>query len=111
MEVATRNKSGVTVLVPKGKLIGGDEVFRDEVQRVVASGARKLLVDLWAVTAADEEGVNELVEAHMKMRRTGGKVKLVNLPSQVADVLQMTHMDTLFEVFENMDMALAPDAW
>ncbi|HRC84689.1 MAG TPA: STAS domain-containing protein [Thermoanaerobaculia bacterium] len=109
MKVEVRQSSDVTILDLKGKItIGtGDIALRDAVMEAVDSGATKVLINLGQVTTIDSSGVGELVSAYTTVTNRGGKLKLVNLPSKVADILQITQLITVFEVFDNENDALA----
>jgi anti-sigma B factor antagonist len=73
----------------------------------LADGARKLLIDLGDVATIDSSGVGELVSAFTTVTNRGGKLKLVNLPPKVNDILQITQLITVFETFDNVDEAIA----
>lgn len=109
MQIDKRVRDGVTILDVEGKVtIGkGDVALREAVQEVLNAGATKILVGLGKVTTIDSSGVGELVSALTTVTNRGGKLKLVNLPPKVNDILQITHLITVFEVFENENDAIA----
>lgn len=109
MHIDKRVRDGITVLDVEGKVtIGkGDVALREAVQEALNAGASKILVGLGKVTTIDSSGVGELVSALTTVANRGGKLKLVNLPPKVNDILQITHLITVFEVFENENDALA----
>ena len=57
-------------------------------------------------TRIDSSGVGELVSAYTTVTNRGGKLKLVNMPPKVSDILQITQLITVFEVFETEDEAV-----
>jgi anti-sigma B factor antagonist len=65
-----------------------------------------VLINLRDVTTIDSSGVGELVSAFTTATNRGAKLKLVNLPAKVNDILQITQLITVFEVFENEDEAI-----
>jgi anti-sigma B factor antagonist len=109
MKIDKREKGGVTILDVEGKItIGkGDVALRDAVQQALGEGAKKLLIELGRVSTIDSSGVGELVSAFTTVTNRGGKLKLVNLPPKVNDILQITQLITVFEVFDNEDEAIA----
>lgn len=109
MKIDKREKGGVTILDVEGKItIGkGDVALRDAVQQALADGAKKLVIELGRVSTIDSSGVGELVSAFTTVTNRGGKLKLVNLPPKVNDILQITQLITVFEVFDNEDEAIA----
>ena len=109
MKIDKRVKDGVTILDVEGKItIGkGDVALRDAVQQALGEGAKKLLIELGRVSTIDSSGVGELVSAFTTVTNRGGKLKLVNLPPKVNDILQITQLITVFEVFDNEAEAIA----
>jgi anti-sigma B factor antagonist len=109
MKIDKRDKGGVTILDLEGKItIGkGDVALREAVQQALSEGATKLLIHLEKVTTIDSSGVGELVSAFTTVTNRGGKLKLVNLPPKVNDILQITQLITVFEVYDSEDEALA----
>lgn len=109
MKIDVRQKSGVTILAPKGKItIGvGDVALRDAVHEALDAGGKNLLIDLAGVSTVDSSGVGELVSSYTTVTNRGGKLKLVNLPPKVSDILQITQLITVFEVFDDEEEAVA----
>jgi anti-sigma B factor antagonist len=109
MKIEKRNRDGVTVLDLGGKItIGkGDVALREAVQQTLESGAAKVLINLADVTTIDSSGVGELVSAFTTATNRGAKLKLANLPAKVNDILQITQLITVFEVYDSEDEALA----
>ena len=109
MKIEVKNIQGVTVLVPKGKItIGeGDVMLRQAVHEALEAGARNTLIDLGAVSTMDSSGVGDLVSAYTTVTNRGGKLKLANLPSKISDILQITQLIRVFEVFDSVDEAVA----
>ena len=108
MKITKREKNGVTILEVEGKVtIGkGDVVLREAGLQAIGEGPAKLLINLGEVTTIDSSGVGELVSAYTTVTNRGGKLKLVNMPPKVSDILQITQLITVFEVFETEDEAV-----
>ncbi len=108
MRVNVRQREGVTILDLKGKItIGvGDVALRDAIHEALSAGAKKILVNLGDVSTIDSSGVGELVSAYTTATNRGGKLKLLDLPPKVADILQITQLITVFDVYEDEDEAL-----
>lgn len=109
MKIDVRQKRGVTILAPRGKItIGvGDVALRDAVHEALDAGGKNLLIDLEGVSTVDSSGVGELVSSYTTVTNRGGKLKLLNLPPKVSDILQITQLITVFEVFEDEEEAVA----
>ncbi len=108
MKITKRERDGVIILEVEGKVtIGkGDVVLRETVHEAIGDRAVKMLINLAQVTTIDSSGVGELVSAFTTATNRGGKLKLVNLPPKVNDILQITQLITVFEVFESEDEAI-----
>ncbi len=108
MKINIRERDGVTILEPKGKItIGvGDVALREQVQETLASGARNLLIDMSGVSTMDSSGVGELVSTYTSVNNRGGKLKLLKLPPKVSDILQITQLITVFEVYDEEEEAI-----
>lgn len=108
LKISKRNVDQVTILDTAGKLtIGeGDVVLRNSVHENLDAGARNLLLNLASVSSIDESGVGELVGAYVTASNRGGKLKLLNLPPKIQDVLMITQLITVFEVYDNEQEAV-----
>ncbi len=108
MKVTVRQRDSVTILDLKGKItIGvGDVALRNAVQEAINSGATKVVINLRDVTTIDSSGVGELVSAYTTATNRGAKLRLANLPSKVSDILQITQLITVFDVFDSEDEAV-----
>jgi len=109
MKIEARHVKGVTILEPKGKItIGvGDVALREAVSGALEAGGRNLLVNLGGGSTIDSSGIGELVSAFTTVTNRGGKLKLYNLPPKVTDILQITQLISVFEIFENEGEAVA----
>ena len=103
MDVSKRQAGDVTILDLKGKItIGsGDVQLRNAVQEVMNSGATKVLINMAGVSTIDSSGIGELVSAYTTATNRGTKLKLANLPSKVSDILTITQLITVFDVYDN----------
>lgn len=109
MNVTARHKEGITILDFKGKItIGvGDVALREAVVEALDAGSRNLLINLKEVSTIDSSGVGELVSSYTTVTNRGGNLRLLNIPPKVMDILQITQLITVFDVFEDEDEAVA----
>lgn len=108
MKISVSNTDGVTILEPKGKItIGvGDIALREAVSESLEAGARKILLNLANVSTIDSSGVGEMVSTYTTVTNRGGKLALACLPSKVMDVLQITQLITVFDVYDSVEEAI-----
>lgn len=108
MKTSTRNVDGVEIISLQGKItIGsGDSQLRDIIGETLKQGKNKILLDMKGVTTIDSSGIGELVGSYTTATNRGGKLKLLHLPPKVTDLLQVTQLITVFEVYENEQEAI-----
>jgi anti-sigma B factor antagonist len=108
MKATSRNASGVEIISLQGKItIGaGDTQLRDVITNAVSAGSTNILLDMSGVTTIDSSGIGELVGAFTTVTNRGGKLKLLHLPAKLNELLHVTQLITVFEVYENEDEAL-----
>lgn len=103
MKATSRSVNGVELIKLDGKItIGsGDTQLRDVIMNCLKEGKQNILLDMGSVTTIDSSGIGELVGAYTTVTNRGGKLKLLHLPPKVTDLLQVTQLITVFEVYEN----------
>jgi anti-sigma B factor antagonist len=109
LNLNVRENSGVTVIEISGRLTLGEVATRltDEVRRLIAAGKKSIILNLGGLTNMDSSGVGLLVSAYATVNREGGHLKLSNLTSRVKDLLLVTKLYTVFEVYEDEPAAIA----
>jgi len=108
MKITERKRGDVTILDINGKItIGaGDLALRQAAQNALAAGATKIVLNLSGVTTIDSSGVGELVSSYTTATNRGAALKLANLPEKVSDVLTITQLITVFDVYDSEDEAV-----
>jgi len=108
MKVAIRQVDGVTILDLSGRITLGEGsiTLRDSVRDVLAKGSKKILLNLGQITYIDSSGIGELVSAFTSVKNAGGELKLLNLTQKVHDLLQITKLYTVFDVWDNEASAI-----
>ena len=108
MKITVRQSGEVTILDLKGKItIGiGDVALRDSIGQQMQEGRKNLLLNTADVSTIDSSGVGELVAAYTTVTNRDGKLKLLKLPPKLQDILQITQLITVFEVFEDEESAV-----
>jgi anti-sigma B factor antagonist len=109
LTVASREKDGVTVLDLKGKITLGEGSVqvRDLVRSLVGKGKKNILLNLGEVSYIDSSGLGELVAAYTTAKNQGAALKLLNLTKKVHDLLQLTKLYTVFDVYDDEAAAIA----
>jgi anti-sigma B factor antagonist len=109
MKATNRTVDGVEIIALQGKItIGsGDTQLREVISNAIGSGRTNVLLDLSGVTTIDSSGIGELVGSYTTVTNRGGKLKLLHLPAKLNELLHVTQLITVFEVYENEQEALA----
>ena len=106
LRMSTRQVDGVLVVDCSGRVVFGEEsaTLRDTVKKLLAESP-KVVLNLREVNYVDSGGLGTLVSLYTSARNAGGAVKLANLSKRVGDLLQLTKLLTIFEVFDDEEAA------
>ncbi|MBP1609403.1 MAG: hypothetical protein H6Q04_1638 [Acidobacteria bacterium] len=109
MKIETRTVGGVKVLDCSGKITLGEGtmVVRNTVRDVLQNGGKKIILNLGDVSYIDSSGIGELVSTFTTVINQGGQLKLLNLTKKIHELLQITKLLTVFQVFDNENAAIA----
>ena len=108
LNVKTRKVDSVIVVDLSGRLTIGEPVLllRETLRVQVNEGVRHFILNLGDVSYIDSSGLGELVSAYTTIRNKQGDVKLLNLTAKAKDLLQMTKLLTVFDVYEDEAKAI-----
>src|ERR1051325_561589 len=108
MKATSRDVDGVKIIKLDGKVtIGaGDTQLREVITTALDSGKNQILLDLSGVTTIDSSGIGELVGSYTTVTNRGGKLKLLHLPAKLNELLHVTQLITVFEVYEDEQEAV-----
>lgn len=103
VRLTTRNVGDVTVIDVSGRITLGEaaSAFRERIRDVASSGSKKIVLNLSDVSYIDSSGIGELVSGFTTVSNGGGQLKLVGLSKRVKDVLQITKLYTVFDVYND----------
>ena len=98
----------VTILNASGRITHGEEMnaLRDALRNTADEGQKKILLDLGEVSYIDSSGLGVLVSSYAHIQNAGGQLKLLHLTKRVQDLLVITKLHTIFDVYENEKSAL-----
>lgn len=107
LKVITREVDGVTIVNCNGRIVFGEESseLREKIKSLLAKN-KKLVLNLGGVSYIDSGGLGILVSLYTSARAAGGNIKLANLTQRVGDLLQITKLLTVFEVYEGEQKAV-----
>lgn len=99
-EITEREREGIVILGLKGRLTAGESnPVREKITELVAAGKVNIIFDLANVEYIDSTGLGGLVISYTQIKKAGGALKLMNLNRRNVELLALTRLHTVFEVF------------
>jgi anti-sigma B factor antagonist len=100
LEFSEHEREGVTILALKGRITVGEVTpVRDKITELVAAGHHQVVLDLQHVDYIDSTGLGNLVISYTQVKNAGGALKLLHLNKRNVELLALTRLHTVFEVF------------
>lgn len=109
LKMSTREVKDIIIIDLSGQLTMGEAsaAIRDEVRDEIGHGSKKILLNLAEVTYIDSSGLGELTSAYTSVKNRDGELKLLNLTKRVHDLMQITKLYTVFDVYDDEKKAIA----
>ena len=103
LEIKTRDREGIAIVDFKGRITAGAEAgaFRAAIETLVAGPEPKMILNLMHVDYIDSTGLGAIVMCSTHSKKAGGIAKLVHLNRRKLELLVLTKIDTIFEVFDD----------
>jgi anti-sigma B factor antagonist len=103
LEIVQRETEGVVILDVNGRLTVGASAttLRDYSRELAAAGKINVILNLAEVDYIDSTGLGSLVVAYTKLRKAGGRLRLLNLNRRNIELLVLTKLTTVFELFDD----------
>lgn len=99
---------GVAVVWLDGRVVLGEEtgLLRDKVKSLIAEGKKKVILNMNNVTLIDSAGLGALVAAYTSTKSGGASLRLCHLGTKFNELLQITRLITIFEVYKTQEEAI-----
>jgi anti-sigma B factor antagonist len=109
LSIASRDVDGVTVLDLSGRITLGEGSVQlsDAIRDLISKGQKSILLNLGDVNYIDSSGLGELVSAFTTAKNQSAEVKLLSLQKKVHDLLQLTKLYTVFDIYDDEASAIA----
>ena len=109
LKITDRAVDGVAVVALEGRIVLGEEsnALREKVKSLLAAGQKKIVLNMTNVTYIDSSGLGTMVASHTSARAQGASLKICNLGSKFQEILQVTKLVTVFDVFPSEAAAIA----
>lgn len=108
VKVTHQEVDGVSVVGLHGRIVLGEEseALRGAVKGLVAAGKKKVVLNMTDVTYIDSAGLGILVAAYVSAKTQGASVRLCALGHKFHEVLQLTRLLTIFDVYDTPAAAI-----
>jgi anti-sigma B factor antagonist len=110
MEIRERESGRVAVIDVLGRMVladgESDSLLRDRVMELLEQGRQQIVVNLSQAGQVDTSGLKQLLAAHLAVTRRGGHLRLANPTKRIRDLLGITRLNTLFEIFDSEQAAI-----
>jgi anti-sigma B factor antagonist len=108
LNITTRDDRGVTVLDLTGKIALGEtsQQLHTKLRELADEGNKNLLLNLANVRVIDSSGLGTLVAGYTTVERSGGILKLTNLSDKASELMTITKLYTVFDVFDDEKAAV-----
>jgi anti-sigma B factor antagonist len=103
LTIRERQAGDAVVLDLEGNIImgGGSAELRDNIRRLIQEGKEKVILNFSGVKYIDSSGVGELVSGSVALNRVSGQLKLLHLPEKVEEVMALSSLLSIFEVYDD----------
>ncbi len=108
MKIDTRTVGDVVILDCSGKITLGEGTMavRNSVREVLKNGIKKIILNLADVNYIDSSGIGELVSTYTTVTNQGGQLKLLSLTKKIQELLAITKLLTVFQVYGDEQSAI-----
>ena len=109
LKMTERTVDGISVLDLEGRIVLGEEssALRERVKNLLGQDHKKIVLNMGNVSYIDSAGLGALVASYTSAKNQGAILKLVNLGSKFREVLQVTKLLTVFEVYDTEQAAIS----
>ncbi len=104
----TTRAQNVSILHIEGKIIGSTaDTFQEAMERQLAKGNRNLVVELMNVPLIDSSALGAIILTLQGFQKSGGKLVLLNPQQAVRDILEVTHLASVLEIYDTEESAIS----
>src|SRR5579863_4671220 len=102
LEIRETDREGIAILALKGRLtVGEASSIREKVNELLAKDKKNVIFDLGQVDYIDSTGLGSMVICYTTIKKAGGALKLLNLNKRNIELLLLTKLSTIFEIFSD----------
>ncbi|MFN2455525.1 MAG: STAS domain-containing protein [Pyrinomonadaceae bacterium] len=108
LDIKESHVGNITILELNGDVTvdGSTAILQTAMQRLLKEGHIQVLLNLASIDYVDSRGLGELVASHTLLNNAGGQIKLLHLPAKVRELMDITMLLPIFDVYEDEESAL-----
>ena len=108
MQFTVSEKEGAVIVMLEGEMVGGPDatLLTDKVHELIQADKKKIILDMARINYMNSSGLGILIGGLTAVRNQGGDIKLIHLASKLKELLRITKLDCVFDVFENEEDAI-----
>ena len=108
MSLEVRTAGDVTILAPKGMLLGGKETdeLQSKIKELSEAGNRKLLINLGQTTFMNSVSLGVLIAGHSNYAKRSAQLKLASVDKKIQNIFVVTKLSLVFETYESEEEAI-----
>ena len=109
VRITNSEVDGVSVVELDGRIVLGEESnsLREQIKSLIAEGKKKIVLNMATIKYIDSAGLGTLVAAHLSAKNQGASVRLCHLGEKFHEVLQLTKLLTIFDVYDTQAAAVS----
>jgi anti-sigma B factor antagonist len=109
LKITSTEVDGVSLVALNGRIVLGEEsnALREKLKSLIAGGKKKIVLNMSEIEYIDSSGLGALVAAHLSAKNGGGSIRLCNLGEKFHEVLQLTKLLTVFDVYDTEAAAVS----
>jgi anti-sigma B factor antagonist len=109
VKITNSEVDGVSVVELNGRIVLGEETnsLREKLKSLVAAGKKEIVLNVGNIKYIDSTGLGTLVAAHLSAKKQGASMRLCNLGKKFHEVLQITKLLTVFDVYDTQVAAVS----
>ena len=103
LDIQQRVREGIAILDLRGRLIVGEPVasLREKIRELLESGQHNVILNMQQVEYVDSTGLGGLVISYTTLKKAGGALRIVNISKRNIELLILTKLSTVFEIFDD----------
>ena len=109
MKITTSEKEGITILAPKGSLMGGADTgeLDENLYRLLDHGSKKVILDLAKTDLINSSGISILIHHWKKFNEADAHLRLANVTKKIERILVISRLTSVFDCYDSLEEAIA----